>query len=304
MKICQRCGTKLKWDKTYLDWFCPKCPKLLGANKTALSPEEFFKKINRPMESKIRESKKVILKYIKKTLCLWSGGKDSMLIAILAKQIDPNIPIIFCDTGLEFPETLKYLQTVRKLFKWKNFHVLKYKLGGWNMPREVVFGHVSSKKWKKIGCCTLLKVNLVKRWMKKHGYKREFVGLRWDEADNRWANLYIQGFTDKRFDIVRIFPLAWWNTDQIYEYYEKHNIPMNELYKKGYTRQGCYICPSCPEHTLKERHPNLFKIREQAKKRFPKLYNFKLADVPHQIYWQERAFAERNECTRNVGKNK
>lgn len=53
----------------------------------------------------------------------WSGGKDSTVVVDLARQVDPHVPVIFFDSGLQFPETLHYLQDLAA--KWRlNFHVI------------------------------------------------------------------------------------------------------------------------------------------------------------------------------------
>ena len=39
----------------------------------------------------------------------FSGGKDSLVVLHLALQVDPHIPVVFFDSGLEFPETYSYL---------------------------------------------------------------------------------------------------------------------------------------------------------------------------------------------------
>ena len=40
----------------------------------------------------------------------WSGGKDSTVVVDLARQVDPHIPVVFFDSGLQFPETIQYLE--------------------------------------------------------------------------------------------------------------------------------------------------------------------------------------------------
>lgn len=39
----------------------------------------------------------------------FSGGKDSLVVLDLARRVEPNIPVVFFDSGLEFPETYQYL---------------------------------------------------------------------------------------------------------------------------------------------------------------------------------------------------
>ncbi|SHQ51590.1 phosphoadenosine phosphosulfate reductase domain-containing protein [Mycobacteroides abscessus] len=53
----------------------------------------------------------------------WSGGKDSTVVVDLARQVDPNVPVVFFDSGLQFPETLRYLEDLSE--QWQlNFHVI------------------------------------------------------------------------------------------------------------------------------------------------------------------------------------
>lgn len=40
----------------------------------------------------------------------FSGGKDSLVTLHLALQVEPNVPVVFFDSGLEFPETYFYLE--------------------------------------------------------------------------------------------------------------------------------------------------------------------------------------------------
>ncbi|WP_408647252.1 phosphoadenosine phosphosulfate reductase domain-containing protein [Tessaracoccus coleopterorum] len=39
----------------------------------------------------------------------FSGGKDSLVALHLARQADPTVPVCFFDSGLEYPETLRYI---------------------------------------------------------------------------------------------------------------------------------------------------------------------------------------------------
>ena len=39
----------------------------------------------------------------------FSGGKDSLVALHLTLQVEPNIPVVFFDSGLEYPETYSYI---------------------------------------------------------------------------------------------------------------------------------------------------------------------------------------------------
>jgi phosphoadenosine phosphosulfate reductase len=53
----------------------------------------------------------------------WSGGKDSTVVVDLARQVDPHIPVVFFDSGLQFPETIQYLEDVAEAWRL-NYHVI------------------------------------------------------------------------------------------------------------------------------------------------------------------------------------
>ena len=53
----------------------------------------------------------------------FSGGKDSTTVLHLTLQADPDIPVCFFDSGLEFPETLTYINHLAEAWRL-NLHIL------------------------------------------------------------------------------------------------------------------------------------------------------------------------------------
>lgn len=41
----------------------------------------------------------------------FSGGKDSTVLLDIVRQMYPNVPAVFCDTGLEYPEVRELVKT-------------------------------------------------------------------------------------------------------------------------------------------------------------------------------------------------
>ena len=42
----------------------------------------------------------------------WSGGKDSTVVLHLSRILWPNIPVVYVDTGVEFPESIQFVTSL------------------------------------------------------------------------------------------------------------------------------------------------------------------------------------------------
>ena len=71
----------------------------------------------------------------------FSGGKDSTVLLDLARRVAPDIPAVFVDTGLEYPEIREFVKTKENVV-W--LHPIKYNKTTRDWERET-FGHVIEK---------------------------------------------------------------------------------------------------------------------------------------------------------------
>jgi phosphoadenosine phosphosulfate reductase len=53
-----------------------------------------------------------------------SGGKDSVVVLHLALQAEPNVPVVWFDSGLEYPETTRYLEELQKAWNLQLHRIL------------------------------------------------------------------------------------------------------------------------------------------------------------------------------------
>lgn len=69
-----------------------------------------------PLERKIRVTQAKILEWVRfyngNVTVSFSGGKDSTVLLDLARRVDPLIPAVFADTGLEYPEIRDFVKSV------------------------------------------------------------------------------------------------------------------------------------------------------------------------------------------------
>ena len=66
-----------------------------------------------PLRAKIAMTKERIRGWLDEydAYVSFSGGKDSTVLLDIARQVDPNIPAVFVDTGLEYPEIRNFVKT-------------------------------------------------------------------------------------------------------------------------------------------------------------------------------------------------
>src|SRR6478736_883990 len=80
-----------------------------------VSREELNRRIALSLDDKIQWAKEVIIEYFAQfngeVYVSFSGGKDSQVLLHITRSIFPNIPAVFCDTGLEYPEIRAHVKT-------------------------------------------------------------------------------------------------------------------------------------------------------------------------------------------------
>lgn len=67
-----------------------------------------------PLEAKIEMSKRRITEWYEhydgQVYISFSGGKDSTVLAHLVRSMYPDVPLVFCNTGLEYPELVEFVK--------------------------------------------------------------------------------------------------------------------------------------------------------------------------------------------------
>lgn len=235
----------------------------------------------------------------------FSGGKDSTVLLHLVRSIYPDVPAVFVDTGLEFPEIREFVKTIDNVIWLKPKMHFKEVIAKHGYP--VISKEVSEtidqcrkgykSRFKKIDpnyegsfgclnwaflmdapfkisnlCCNTMKKSPVKSFEKKHKLK-PFIGTMASESALRrlsWQKHGCNGFNSTR-PISQ--PLSFWLESDIWEYIKTHNIPYSKIYDMGYERTGCMFCMfGC--HLDKQ--PNRFQRMAQT---HPKQYEYCIKEV-------------------------
>ncbi len=217
--------------------------------------EEYLRKNKNRIERLEKKAKDIIKKYKDKPINVsFSGGKDSSVSTLLANDIIPDIEVIFIDTGLEFPDTLKFVKKFAKKF---NLNLII--LNGDNFWDYLDKYGIPTKdnRW----CNSICKLNPLKEYLKKYKIIYTIDGTRKYESFTR-SKLGYERKSSFIENQINIFPILDWKGTDVWSWIYLNDIPYNPLYDKGFERIGCYLCPamlSAEFLRVKELYPELFK---------------------------------------------
>jgi 3'-phosphoadenosine 5'-phosphosulfate sulfotransferase (PAPS reductase)/FAD synthetase len=232
-----------------------------------------------PLEVKIEKTKQRIREWYEhydgNIYISFSGGKDSTVLLDIARSVYSDIPAVFVDTGLEYPEIREFVKTIdnvaslkpkmhftevlqhygypiiskeqsQYISQYRNAKSEKTKDTRWN-GNKYGMGKIS-EKWKylvnapfKISdqCCNVMKKNPVKKYEKETG-RYAMIGVMADESIKRVQD-YLR-FGCNAFDAKRPIsrPMGFWTEQDVLEYLYKHKVPYASVYGKIIECDGIY----------------------------------------------------------------
>ena len=166
-------------------------------------------------------------------ICVTSSMTDAVIIH-LAAAVQPGIDVVFLDTGYHFAETIGTRDAVEAVYPVKLLNIT---------PSRTVKEQDAALGPRLYGrnpdlCCYLRKVEPLERALAE--YDSWATGLRRDESPTR-ANTPVVTFDAKKGK-VKVNPIAAWTQADVDRYVSRWNVPVNELFKKGYGSIGCWPC--------------------------------------------------------------
>ncbi len=165
---------------------------------------------------------------------------EDVLLTKLALELDPNIPILFLDTGYHFKETYEYRDRIAAEWRLNLINLLPAKT-----VSEQESEHGLLYQSAPDQCCKLRKVEPLFKAVAE--YRVWLTGLRREQARSRAALEESALFTlPGGKQVLKLAPLAAWTTRDVWYACEQLGIPTLPLYERGYSSIGCEPCTSLP----------------------------------------------------------
>lgn len=165
---------------------------------------------------------------------------EDMVVLHAVRQVLPQVPVVFLDTGYHFAETYVYRDRMTEAWGLKLVSLLPEITV---VEQESQFGILNQTDPSK--CCGIRKVKPL--FAALEGYGLWFTGLRREQAKSRAGLQVVDDFTlPTGRQIRKISPLTEWTTKDVWQYAKTHEIPLLPLYEQGYSSIGCEPCTSLP----------------------------------------------------------
>ncbi len=223
--------------------------------------------VEQPYPDKLALSRVIIQRQLREldgnVVVAFSGGKDSLVTLDLVRTYRPDVPILFNNTGVEYPETIRYIREISGLW---SLDIIEARPGRtfWNCAKEFGFPGGSKRGQNRAYCCYWLKEKPFNLAIRTNGWQGYFTGTTAAESYSRMFTARSHGtcYRLKHEGIMKINPILYWTSSDVWRYILERELPYNKLYDRGAPRVGCMVCSAFKswEVQMKELNPKLYDL--------------------------------------------
>ena len=161
-----------------------------------------------------------------------SFGAEAAVTLALAAEIDPDIPVLFLDTGKHFPETLAYRETLARRLGLTDLRTIEPERA------DILAEDSSGDLWRRDPdrCCDLRKVRPLAQALAP--FDAWITGRKRYHGAARAVLPSVEFAAGK----IKINPLVDWRPAQIAAAFERLDLPRHPLQAAGYASIGCAPC--------------------------------------------------------------
>jgi len=167
-----------------------------------------------------------------RTMLTSSFGAQSAVMLHLVSQVQPDVPVVWIDTGYLFPETYRFAEQLRERLGL-NLKVYQPEMSPARM--EAMLGRLWEGDEADLDRYDQLrKVEPMQRAMDEVNPAAWYAGLRGGQTNFR-STLRKVEFQN---GVYKILPILDWSTKRVHEYLTEHDLPYHPLYEQGYASIG------------------------------------------------------------------
>jgi len=210
----------------------------------------------------------------------YSGGLDSTVLLHLVREIWPDCPAIFADTGLEYPEikeqvkhtpnvqTIRPKLTFRQVLEKCGYPVVSKRVAQYVKEVQHAKGETATKRLRLTGIASSGRYSAMGKIPAKWQYlvdapfkisdrccyylkkkpleemPHPFVGTRAEESNQRLITLVQFGVNAYEIATPHSTPLAYWTEADVWWYIDWFHLPVAKVYlgENPLSRTGCMFC--------------------------------------------------------------
>lgn len=164
-----------------------------------------------------------------------SFGADSAVLLHLVSRVDPTLPVYFLETGKHFPETLAYVEMLKRHLGLANVVAL------YPDAEDLKRFDPEGTLWETDpdSCCHIRKTEPLDKIVS--GFGGWVTGRKRFQTAERGVLPHFELTSDDR---IKVNPLAYFANQDIEDYKARHGLPEHPLFDKGYKSIGCAPCTS------------------------------------------------------------
>jgi phosphoadenosine phosphosulfate reductase len=165
---------------------------------------------------------------------------EDMLLLHLTRELSPNIPVLFLDTGYHFAETYAYRDRMTAAWNLNLINLVPVRTVAEQELEHGLLHQIAPDR-----CCALRKVEPL--FAAVANYKLWLTGLRREQARSRATLKEVADFALPGSVVVRkLSPFADWTMRDVWQSCTYYEIPLLDLYDRGYSSIGCEPCTTVP----------------------------------------------------------
>ena len=243
------------------------------SRETKRTASELAQKQSLPLDAKIQMSNLRIREWYEywggDVYVSFSGGKDSTVVLNLVRNLYPDVPAVFVDTGLEYPEIRAFVKTIPNVIILRPEMNFKQVLETYGYPvvSKDVAGTIyyarNGSEWAKnrlrgisndgqysrwrashyakweflqcapfnIGsrCCDIMKKKPIKKWERETG-RKPYLGIMACESARRMQGWLDTGCNSYEGDTQSSKPISFWLEEDVLAYIQERKLSIATVY--------------------------------------------------------------------------